>query len=197
MPNTKFILEKIMINGVAQDIIARTTGEYTTVNYKGSEVTLSAALTSILTEIAKQDNSEAVDTKISAAISELIGGAPETYDTLKEIADYLEAHDDVVAALNAAIGNKVDKVEGKGLSAEDFTTALKEKLEALPSITAAQVEGWNAKADNSVATAEADGLMSKEDKARLDGIRGVRYGTEVPADLKDGELFVCVVEETA
>ena len=187
MPNTKFILEKIKINNVAQDVIARTTGEYTTVTYKGQEVTLASALTSILAEITNQ----------SAAISELIGGAPETYDTLKEIADYIASHEDVVTALNAAIGNKVDKVEGKGLSAEDFTTALKEKLEALPSITAAQVEGWNAKADNSAATAEADGLMSKEDKARLDGIRGVRYGTEVPADLKDGELFVCVVEETA
>ena len=196
MPNTKFILEKIKINNVPQDVIARTTGEYTTVTYKGQEVTLASALTSILSEITNQTDSEAVDAKISAAISELIGGAPETYDTLKEIADYIASHEDVVTALNAAIGNKVDKVEGKGLSAEDFTTALKEKLEALPVITAAQVEGWNAKADNSAATAEADGLMSKEDKARLDGIRGVRYGTEVPADLKDGELFVQVVEAT-
>lgn len=36
------------------------------------------------------------------------------------------------AAIAAAIVNKVDKVEGKGLSTEDFTTALKEKLVALP-----------------------------------------------------------------
>lgn len=35
-------------------------------------------------------------------------------------------------AIAAAIANKVDKVDGKGLSTEDFTTALKEKLVALP-----------------------------------------------------------------
>lgn len=35
-------------------------------------------------------------------------------------------------AIATAIANKVDKVEGKGFSTEDFTTALKEKLVALP-----------------------------------------------------------------
>lgn len=36
------------------------------------------------------------------------------------------------AAIASAIANKVDKVDGKGLSTEDFTTTLKEKLIALP-----------------------------------------------------------------
>lgn len=35
-------------------------------------------------------------------------------------------------AIATAIANKVDKIEGKGLSTEDFTTELKEKLVALP-----------------------------------------------------------------
>lgn len=35
-------------------------------------------------------------------------------------------------AIATAIANKVDKVDGKGLSTEDFTTTLKEKLVALP-----------------------------------------------------------------
>lgn len=99
--------------------------------------------------------------------------------------------------LKTMFADKVDKVEGKGLSTEDFTTALKNKLESLPAITAEQVEAWNGKADTSVATAEADGLMSKEDKAKLDGLRGVRVGAEIPADLQDGELFVRVVSEDA
>ena len=193
MANTKFILEKIKIGEQVQNILARSTGEYTTVTYKGQEVTLSAALASILAEMSNQTDGEAVDAKISAAISELIGGAPETYDTLKEIADYIAEHKDVVSALNAAIGNKVDKEEGKGLSAEDFTAILKEKLEGLPNITAAQVEKWDAGIQK--AAADSDGLMSKEDKARLDGLRGVRFGTEIPADLREGELFVQVVSE--
>ena len=196
MANTKLVLEKIKIGEQVQNILAHSNGEYVNVIYKGQEVTLSSALTSILAEISNTSGSTAVDEKISAAISELIGGAPETYDTLKEIADYIAEHEEVAEALNQAIGTKVDKVEGKGLSAEDFTSALKEKLEAMPAITASQMEEWNGKADKTVASASADGLMSKEDKARLDGLRGVRNGTDVPADMKEGELFIRVVEET-
>lgn len=196
MANTKLVLEKIKIGEQVQNILAHSNGEYVNVIYKGQEVTLSSALTSILAEISNTSGSTAVDEKISAAISELIGGAPETYDTLKEIADYIAEHEEVAEALNQAIGTKVDKVEGKGLSSEDFTSALKEKLEAMPAITASQMEEWNGKADKTVASASADGLMSKEDKARLDGLRGVRYGTDVPADMKEGELFIRVVEET-
>ena len=137
-----------------------------------------------------------MDAKISAAIDELIGGAPETYDTLKEIAEYILNNQDVMTTLNNAIGGKVDKEEGKGLSAEDFTSALKVKLDALPAITAADVEKWNSKADNIAATTTTAGLMSAEDKTRLDGLRGVRYGTEPPADMQNGELFVRVISGT-
>ena len=65
---------------------------------------------------------------VKKLISNLVNGAPETLDTLKEIADALGENDDAVQALNAAIGNKVDKVSGKGLSTNDFTTAEKNKL---------------------------------------------------------------------
>lgn len=61
-------------------------------------------------------------------IADLIGGAPETLDTLKEVADAIQENETVVEALNAAIGNKVDKVAGKGLSSNDYTTAEKNKL---------------------------------------------------------------------
>lgn len=44
------------------------------------------------------------DTKISS----LINGAPETMDTLKEVADAIAAHQDVTDALNAAIGTKAN-----------------------------------------------------------------------------------------
>lgn len=61
-------------------------------------------------------------------ISDLIGGAPETLDTLNEVAVALAENEDVVEALNSAIGNKVDKIDGKGLSTNDYTTSEKEKL---------------------------------------------------------------------
>lgn len=65
---------------------------------------------------------------VDKKIADLIGGAPSTFDTLKEIADYIAAHKEISDALDAAIGNKVDKVNGKQLSTNDYTTAEKEKL---------------------------------------------------------------------
>ena len=44
-------------------------------------------------------------------IAELINGAPETLDTLKEIADAMTEHQSVVEALDKAIGNKANESE--------------------------------------------------------------------------------------
>ena len=44
-------------------------------------------------------------------IADLIGGAPETLDTLKEVADAISENKDVVDALNAAIGKKANQAE--------------------------------------------------------------------------------------
>lgn len=194
MPTTtQQILESIRIEGVVKELIAKSNGENVTVTYNGAETTLAAALASIYQSITNLPTAEGVDTKISAAIDSLVDDAPEAYNTLKEIADYISAHKEVSDALTAAIGGKVDKVEGKGLSTEDFTTALKTKLENMESVTAAEKAAWNAKADKTKASAAADGLMAKEDKARLDGLRGVRYGATPPDDMQDGELFIRVV----
>ena len=58
---------------------------------------------------------EEVKTVINNRINELVDGAPETFDTLKEIADYIAEHEEIARALNEAIGNKVDKETGKSL----------------------------------------------------------------------------------
>lgn len=89
------------------------------------------------------------DTKVA----ELIDSAPETLDTFKEIADAFAEDQEVLDTLNSAIGlkadkselanyatktelntgldGKVDKVEGKGLSTNDYTTAEKTKLDGI------------------------------------------------------------------
>lgn len=78
------------------------------------------------------------------AIAGLINGAPTTLDTLKEIADALAKNEDVVNALDAAIGNKVEKVSGKGLSANDYTTTEKNKLKGIAAGAEVNVNSdWN------------------------------------------------------
>lgn len=70
---------------------------------------------------------EFVETKIA----DLVNSAPETLDTLGELATAIENNADVVETLNAAITNKVDKVDGKGLSTNDYTNEDKSKLAGL------------------------------------------------------------------
>ena len=57
----------------------------------------------------------ASETYVNTKIADLVNSAPTTLDTLGEIATAIEENEDVVTALNSAIGNKVDKVTGKSL----------------------------------------------------------------------------------
>lgn len=64
-------------------------------------------------------------------VNAMIKDAPEAMDTFKEISDYLATHATEYDALMAATSNKVDKVEGKGLSTNDYTAADKKKLDGI------------------------------------------------------------------
>ena len=147
--------------------------------------------TDVETAMTTMPTTETVEGLISAAIDALIDGAPATYDTLKEISEWIATHQSEYAALIAAIAGKVDKVEGKGLSTEDYTTAEKTKLAGieagannytLPAATTSALGGVKVgsnlavdangviSGDYSAATTSANGLMSSTDKAKLDGI---------------------------
>ncbi len=69
---------------------------------------------------------------VADKIAELVDSAPETLDTLSELAKALGEDKDFSTTVATQLGLKVDKEDGKGLSTEDFTTALKEVLEGLP-----------------------------------------------------------------
>lgn len=78
------------------------------------------------------------DAKITEKVTEIVADAPEDFDTLKEMSDWIDSHEDSAAAMNSAIqqnttaiAGKVDKVTGKGLSTEDYTTDEKTKLAGL------------------------------------------------------------------
>lgn len=181
MPSKNSILKGI-VNGQVTELYPKTVAENV---FAASGTDLETLLTTIPT-------TETVNGLISDAIDDLINGAPATYDTLKEIADWIATHQSEYEALIAAIAGKVDKVEGKGLSTEDYTTAEKTKLAGieagannytLPTATASALGGIKV-GDNlaidsstgvlsgnySAATTSANGLMSSTDKSKLDGI---------------------------
>lgn len=126
---TKLVIAKAKIEDQIVELMMKT--QTTNVFLEDGTTTLAAKLADIISTLADKANSTDVTSEINTAINGLIDGAPETYNTLREIAEYIESHEEVVTALNAAIGNKVDKVEGKGLSANDFTDILKAKLDGI------------------------------------------------------------------
>lgn len=58
---------------------------------------------------------EEVINKITEKVSEIVADAPEDFDTLKEMSDWINKHEGSAAAMNTAIQSKVDKEEGKSL----------------------------------------------------------------------------------
>ena len=64
-----------------------------------------AKKTDIPTDFYSKDE---VDSAISDAKSELLGGAGNDYDTLKKIQDWVEEHQDLYTALVSTIGEKAD-----------------------------------------------------------------------------------------
>lgn len=133
---------------------------------------------------------------VDKAIAELVDGSPAALDTLKELSAALGNDPNFATTVATQIGRKVDKVAGKGLSTEDYTSEQKAKLAGISSgannyqhpathpasmivqdathrfITDAERSAWNAKAPTSVATQTADGLMSSADKKNLDDLLG-------------------------
>lgn len=68
---------------------------------------------------------------VDDAIAKVVAEAPAAFDTLKEMSDWIAEHTEDATAMNTAIQGKVDKVNGKGLSENDFTTTEKSKLAAI------------------------------------------------------------------
>lgn len=85
--------------------------------------------------------------------------------------------------IEAMLGTKVDKIEGFGLSSNDYTTEEKNKLASL--------------SDPNVATTENNGLMSSADKAKLDGIEaGANNYTHPVYEAKQAGLYRISVDNT-
>ena len=176
-----------------------------------NKTVVDSALNSTSTNPVQNKVINAAIESVNTKLNNLIQDAPEAYDTLKEIGDYISTHKDEYSALLAITNNKVDKVSGKGLSTNDYTTTEKNKLAGIASgaevnqnafavivvgddsITAGQksdsikfIAGSNVtitpdteegmitiSATNttySAATQSKAGLMSAADKTKLDGI---------------------------
>lgn len=170
-----------------------------------------ADVTGLEDALTARPTTEAMNTAISTAISNLINGAPETYDTLKEIADYIESHKSVETALNEAIGKKADKattLAGYGITDAMTATAINKAIEdALATATGGEsaadvktaLNNYKTTNDARVKAIEDDYLKAADKTAlqsNIDAVSAVAnskskiyYSATEPAGLAEGDLW--------
>ena len=106
---------------IIADLALKATKEEVTTGLAGkaaaSHTHAQSEVTGLEDALTARPTTDAMNTAISTAISGLIDGAPETYDTLKEIAEYISSDKTAMDTLNAAIGNKADKTAFEAVKA--------------------------------------------------------------------------------
>lgn len=150
---------------IIADLALKATKEEVTTGLAGkaekSHTHAQSEVTGLEDALTARPTTDAMNTAISTAISGLIDGAPETYDTLKEIADYIETHKSVETALNEAIGKKADK------TAFEAVKATVDALGALASKSKVEETDLSDELKEKV-NAAAEGNHSHANKALLD-----------------------------
>ena len=193
MSNVRNAILTALLEGAVVELMVKTKVDNV---YIDDTTTLAAKLAEIITSLNTKVTTEAMNSAISTAINNLIDGAPEIYNTLKEIADYISEHEDVVSAINTAVGNKADKdtveaiqttVNALGslskksvVTEDDLDSALKEKVNAasegnhshnnktvLDGITAAKMSAWDGQGKYYAQTTQPAGLTENALWARI------------------------------
>jgi hypothetical protein len=77
------------------------------------------------------DDITLIQTYVDNLVSQLVDSAPETLNTLWELANALGNDPNFATTVANEIGKKVDAVQGKGLSSNDYTSAEKSKLASI------------------------------------------------------------------
>ena len=179
---------------VADEAQKRGQGDAATLQSANSHADAAVASEKSARESGDRTTLESAKAYVDKAIAELVDGSPAALDTLKELSAALGNDPNFATTVATQIGQKVDKVAGKGLSTEDYTSEEKAKLAGVAAgannyqhpathpatmieqdashrfVTDTEKTTWNGKASTAVATQSANGLMSAADKKKLDGI---------------------------
>ena len=124
MADKKKIIITKKLNNVLYEMIPKTHSDMVYVDKK-YDVTLTEKLYDMCELL--QSRKEDID-DIRVKYDEIVGGSPESFNTFKEVWDYVNINGDPTSELINLIESKQAAEEGKGLSTNDFTDYLYEKL---------------------------------------------------------------------
>lgn len=113
---------------VADEAQKRGQGDAATLQSANSHADAAVASEKSARESGDRTTLESAKAYVDKAIAELVDGSPAALDTLKELSAALGNDPNFATTVATQIGQKVDKVAGKGLSTEDYTPEEKAKL---------------------------------------------------------------------
>ena len=165
-------------NAAASEQAAATSSSNAATSEANSQGSATAAATSASEAAAHADRAEqAADPaglrdEITQQIADLVDGAPEDLDTIREVAEYAQANRDITDALNAAIGAKANKTHTHTVSqVEGLDDALADKADAVHTHTLADIEDAGSLASKQY----VDSLIVEGDTGAMDGKLHIVY----------------------
>ena len=105
------------------------------------------------------DNDLTTKKYVDNKVADLVDSAPKTLDTLKELATALGNDANFATTVSNQIGNKVDKVEGKGLSTNDLTNELKTNYDTAYTHSQSTHAPSNAQKNSDITKAEIEAKL--------------------------------------
>lgn len=201
--NMQKTIAKIMVEGKLKDIAFKTTGEQVILN-DGN--TVESVIASIITNIANLPNDNAIDTKIKnscdALYNKIMGltDADTTidaaYDTLKEVADWIDTHGELAAQFTNDISGLKSAVQA--LQELGATKVEKSEINGNIKIDGKEVTVYTAPETvlaDKVTETDSKQFVTAAEKADWNGRPVVYSGTSEPSNMKNGDVFLQIVTE--
>lgn len=196
-------IAKIKVEGVLKEIAFKTTGEQV---FLADGRTVETVIASILTNIADLPNDSAVDEKVKkscdALYNKIMGLTDsdttinEAYDTLKEVADWIDTHGELAAQFTNDISGLKTAVQS--LQAVGATKVEASETNGNIKINGQEVTVYTAPetiSANNVTETDGKQFVTSAEKTDWNGRPVVYSGAEEPSGMKNGDIFLQIVTE--
>ena len=104
------VIESIKVNGVGQTVDEN----------KAVNIPVPTKTSDLDNDSGYQTNSE-VSSTVASEVAKIVADAPEDFDTLKEMSDWISQHEDSAAAMNSAILKNKEDIEALQTSKADIS----------------------------------------------------------------------------
>lgn len=134
------------------------------------DTALSGRVTANETAITKLNGSSTTKGSVAYQIAQIVAGADEKYDTLKEISDWIGTHTDSAATMNSQItANKeaIAKLNGTETAEGSVAKTVKDAVDAAQAALQTNIDG---KVDKVTGKGLSTNDYTNDDKTKLDGI---------------------------